>query len=486
MVKIISTISPKTGRLKGIDVGRINCAFGPKEEIAQLAGKIKGPWGYQLLLDLPINRKKIRTNELSAEELIALAIRIKPQYVALSYVKSHRDIESFRKHFEKTGIQIVSKIEAAEAMEDLDRIILFSDAVMIDRGDLAVSIGIEKLHQAQKRIVRKCNELGRQVIVATEFLLSMVDNNQPTKSEVVDIANAISDGADFIMLSEETAIGNFSQHSVDVIKKIIAELEDKYKVILLSAGASIGMGALTAQRHTCLVDIGNTTILETQLAACRYCNINDEDIVIATGKGDSAIRDFVHHKLKKTDIEFVYNPWYENSNMLVTIWLAREFIRKGFIVIYGDVIFDPEILKRIIKNQDDIVLGVEKKRCDEEDEKICIKDGIMTLSKEYASLPFPRHKCIPVNEAYGEFIGIAKFNRWGANILINEMDKIVRESDLKIYLMEAFEHLAAKGYRLNIEDITGLPWNDNDTIYDLNLTRDKVLPDMRKRHNRIF
>ena len=127
----------------------------------------------------------------------------------MSYVKSHRDVENFKKHFEGTDIKIVSKIEAAEALQDLDRIILFSDAIMIDRGDLAISIGIEKLHQAQKRIVRKCNELGKQVIVATEFLLSMVDKSEPTKSEVVDIANAISDGADFIMLSEETAIGIF-------------------------------------------------------------------------------------------------------------------------------------------------------------------------------------------------------------------------------------------------------------------------------------
>lgn len=476
MVKIISTISPKTGKLKEIDVGRINCAFGSKEEIAQLAKKIKEAWKIQLLLDLPINRKKIRTNNLSAEELISLAKQLKPDFVALSYVKSHRDVENFKKHFSATDIKIVSKIEAREALEDLERIILFSDAVMIDRGDLADAIGIEKLPSAQKRIVRKCNEFGKKVIVATEFLMSMVNDSKPTKSEVVDIANAISDGADFVMLSEETAVGNYSQHSVDVMRRIISELEDKYKVVILSAGISAAMGSLTADQHTCLIDIGGTTILEEQLKVFRACGIEDGDIIIGTGKGDSAIRDFVRNKLKKPDIEFVYNPWFENSNMLVTIWLAREFIRKGFIVVYGDVIFAAEILKKIIKNQNDIVLGVQKKSCDEEDEKICVQNGRMILSKKYETLPFPKHKCIPANEVYGEFIGIAKFNRWGASILINEMDRIIRCGNLKVYLMEAFEHLAAKGYQLNIEDIGLLAWHDNDTIYDLKITREKILP----------
>ncbi|MFA5356542.1 MAG: hypothetical protein WC301_03960 [Candidatus Omnitrophota bacterium] len=73
-------------------------------------------------------------------------------------------------------------------------------------------------------------------------------------------------------------------------------------------------------------------------------------------------------------------------------------------------------------------------------------------------------------------VGIAKFNRWGASILINEMDRIMRHGDPKIYLMEAFEHLVSKGHALNIEDTGLLPWNDNDTIHDLKITREKVLP----------
>lgn len=483
MVKIISTISPNTPRLNGIDVGRINCAFGSRQDITNLAKKIKNSWKYSLLLDLPINRKKIRTNNMSAEELISMTKHLSPDYVALSYVKSRRDVEDFRKHFTGTGIKVISKIETAEALNDLDGIIRYSDALMIDRGDLATAIGIEKLSHAQKRIVRKCNEQGRMVIVATEFLLSMVDSDKPTKSEVVDIANAISDGADFIMLSEETAIGKFSQHTVDVMRKIIGELEDKYKVILLSAGPSTGMGALTADHHTALVDVGGKTILEEQLKVISDCGINDEDIVIATGKGDGAMRDFVYKKLKRRDINLIYNPWYETTNMLVTIWLAREFLRKGFIVIYGDVVLETEILRRIIRNQEDIVLGAEKKACDEEDEKICVASKLMTLSKSYDRLPFPKHKCIPKNEAYGEFIGVAKFNRWGASVLINEMDEIIRLGNPWTFLVEAFEHLVSKGHKLWVEDIKGLLWSDNDTIQDLKTTREKILPAIRKKNS---
>jgi len=482
MAKIISTISPKTDKLRGIDVGRINCAFGPKEEIANLANKIKSSWNLKLLLDLPINRKKIRTNNLSPEELISLAKSIKPDYIALSYVKTHQEVKSFKKYFEGADAKIVSKIETAEALDDLDKIIEFSDALMIDRGDLATAIGIEKLPKAQKRIIRKCNAYGRQVIVATEFLLSMVEKSEPTKSEVVDIANAISDGADFLMLSEETAIGKYSQHSVDVILKIINELEDKYKVILLSAGTSVGMGSLTANYHTCLVDAGGKTILEEQLDALRIAGINEEDIIIATGKGDSFIREFIYKKIRKTEIQLIYNPWYETTNMLVTIWLAHEFLRRGFIVIYGDIVFEPEIIKRVIKNQNEIVLAVEKKECDEEDEKICVDGGWMALSKNYKDLSFPKHKCISPKEAYGEFIGIAKFNRWAAALLINEMDEIMRTGNHWIYLMEAFEHLVRKGHKLSIEDVTGLAWNDNDTIYDLKKTKEVIMPLIRKRN----
>ncbi len=485
MVKILTTISPQTEKLEGIDACRINCAFGTRQEIIALARKIMDDWGCQLLLDLPTNRKKTKTNTMPFAELIDMAREVQPNYVGISYVKSWQDVKSFKDHFAGTKIEVVAKVETAEAMEDLDRIIAQTDLIMIDRGDLATAIGIGKLSRAQKKIVQKCNKMNKRVIVATEFLMSMIDRDVPTKAEVVDIGNAISDGADYVMLSEETAVGKYSQHAVDVIREIVKELEDSYKVLLLSAGASPGMGALTATHHTSLVDLDGITILEAQLSALADCGVQDEDIIIATGKGDELIREFVHQQLKKTDISLVFNPWYKSSNMLITLWTAREYLRKGFIVIYGDVVFDSEILRRVIKNQQEIVLAVEQKQCDEEDEKICVKDQLMTLPKDYERLPFPKHKCIPLDEAFGEFIGLAKFNRWGATILLNEMDKMIRKGNPWAYLMEAFEHLVQRDRKLFIENITGLLWNDNDTIHDLKITKEKMLPLLKKYRRRV-
>jgi len=154
------------------------------------------------------------------------------------------------------------------------------------------------------------------------------------------------------------------------------------------------------------------------------------------------------------------------------------------LVIYGDVLFEAEILKRVIKNDNDIVLAVEKKTCDEEDEKVCVKYGRMVLSERYDKLAFPKHKNIPRQESYGEFIGIAKFNRWAANILINEIDEMIRKQDLKNYLVEAFEHLVKKGYLLTVEDTGRLLWSDNDTPADLKITADKILPRLKSKYKR--
>ena len=348
---------------------------------------------------------------------------------------------------------------------------------MIDRGDLASSIGIEMLARVQKRIVRKCNESGKEVIIATEMLMSMQHNQEPTKAEVLDIANAISDGADYLMLSEETASGNFPQHAVDVLKRLINELGDNYRVIILSAGENPLLGGLAPDFHTSLVDIGGRTILECQLEALRKNGIHDEDIIIATGKGEAYIRE----KIKGTDIKTIFNPWYDSTNMLATVWLARELIRNGFIVIYGDIVFEPAVLRKLLDNKQGIVLAAEEKKCDEDDEKICARNGRMVLHPDYENLPEPRHKCMPVGDAFGEFIGMAKFNRQGTAFLCAEMDEIMRSRDYHSYLVTVFERLASKGVKLAVEKVNGLLWSDNDTIYDLKNTRENIYPGIKEK-----
>lgn len=478
MSKIIATISPDTEDLKGIDMGRINGAFGSRNDIIMLIERVKDKMHVPVLLDLPRCRKKKRTNSYTDDDFIEIARKTGVSFLGLSYIQNGDEVREIRRKVEGFGVKLISKIEAKESQENLDDIINASDGVMIDRGDLGNAVGLEKLPRLQKRIIRKSNEYGKTVIVATEMLMSMVNDANPTKAEVLDIANAISDGADYVMLSEETAVGKHPNRVVSIMKEIIDEVSERYKVIILAAGSGSSLGSITAEHHVCLAEVGGgKTVLDTQLEALYSNGIHEEDIIIAAGKG----ADYIEKKVSGTDISIAFNPWYDSTNMLATIWLAKDKIRNGFIVIYGDVVFEPGILKAVLKNKNDIVIAVDEKKCDEEDEKICAHNGKMSLHPDYNALPIPKHKCLPVRDAYGEFIGIAKFNRQGAALLSNEMDEIMRAREFRTYLMTAFERLVKKGVPLNVEKISGYLWSDNDTIHDLKETREKLYPEIIKK-----
>ncbi len=148
-------------------------------------------------------------------------------FVALSFVRTAKDIAELRTLIKKhRGTQaIVAKIETQEAVENIDDIILATDAVMVARGDLAVEIGPEKVPAVQKMIIAKCNELGKPVIVATQMLESMIHSPVPTRAEVSDVANAIFDGADAVMLSEESALGAYAVEAVTMMGHIAQQVE---------------------------------------------------------------------------------------------------------------------------------------------------------------------------------------------------------------------------------------------------------------------
>jgi pyruvate kinase len=148
-------------------------------------------------------------------------------FFAISFVRHKKDILELRallaKH--KSKAQIIAKIETPEAVECIDEIIEASDAVMVARGDLAIEIGAENVPHIQKEIIHKCNTLGKPVITATQMLESMVRNPVPTRAEISDIANAIYDGTDCIMLSEETAVGAYPIETVAMMAKTALRTE---------------------------------------------------------------------------------------------------------------------------------------------------------------------------------------------------------------------------------------------------------------------
>lgn len=150
--------------------------------------------------------------------------------VSLSYVRDGRDIEAVKMVLrEKSAdIPVIAKIERKEALENIDEILSVADGVMVARGDLGVETPLEKIPNVQKMLIRKANALGKPVITATQMLRSMVDNTRPTRAEVTDVVNAIYDGTDAIMLSEETAIGRFPVEAVQMMAKIARSAEEEF------------------------------------------------------------------------------------------------------------------------------------------------------------------------------------------------------------------------------------------------------------------
>ena len=184
----------------------------------------------------PFITDMLRTN-------LSFALEQQPDYIALSFVSSPQDVEQVRKILQENqaSIPIISKIERGEALKKLDKILKASDGIMVARGDLGVDIPLEKIPLAQKDIVRKCNQAGKPVIVATQMLESMINMAMPTRAEVSDVANAIFDGADAVMLSAETSVGQYPVEAVEMMVRVAVETETKlpYEYLLRERGLNL-------------------------------------------------------------------------------------------------------------------------------------------------------------------------------------------------------------------------------------------------------
>lgn len=194
--------------------------------------------------------------------------------IALSFVRQAKDIRRLREMIDakNPNIKICSKIEMIEAVDNLEEIVRLSDIVMVARGDLAVEIGNSRLPAVQKEIIRTCNRLNKPVITATQMLDSMVENPRPTRAEITDVANAVLDGSDALMLSAETASGKYPFRCLQTMDEIIREVEEKqekyYKINLenefLSPAGAVGASAslsalkLDAKVIVCLTTSGKT------------------------------------------------------------------------------------------------------------------------------------------------------------------------------------------------------------------------------------
>ncbi len=199
------------------------------ETIVKYGGEIRGRRG----VNIPSGVLSIKCLTEKDKKDVAFGISMDVDFMGLSFVRSAKDVTELRTILNATkkgkGIAIIAKIETAQAVEDIDNIIATADGIMVARGDMAVEIGPEYVPGVQKMIVRKCAEQGKPVIVATQMLESMVHSATPTRAEVSDVANSILDGADAIMLSQETAMGSYPVEAVGVMNLVARQTETDHE-----------------------------------------------------------------------------------------------------------------------------------------------------------------------------------------------------------------------------------------------------------------
>jgi len=193
--------------------------------------KLKVLYGHTLSSNKGVNLPdtQISLPCLTKKDLIDLEFVLQHPFnwIALSFVRSYEDILDLRRHLKtaKHPAKIIAKIEKPEAIDNINAIIDATDGVMVARGDLGVEVPMERLPMLQKTIIEKCMAKGRPVIVATQMMDSMIQNPSPTRAEIIDVANAVLDGADAVMLSAETSIGAHPTKVVEAMTKIIDEAE---------------------------------------------------------------------------------------------------------------------------------------------------------------------------------------------------------------------------------------------------------------------
>ena len=270
-----------------------------------------GPLKSRKGINLPFT--KVSAPSLTDKDLEDLQFGLQHQvdWIALSFVRKPSDIETLRGIIEqhKSTSRIVAKIEKPEALENIDAIIQATDAVMVARGDLGVEILMEEVPMVQKMLVEKCNRLSKPVIVATQMMESMIENPRPTRAETNDVANAVMDGADALMLSAETAAGKYPMEVIRSMVRTINSVERQasiyYKFKDVDPDSPIFI---------------NDSLI---LAACKLAkDVGAKAIVGMTASGYTAFRSSSH---RPNCSIFVFTSNKAIINTMNLVWATRAY-----------------------------------------------------------------------------------------------------------------------------------------------------------------
>ncbi len=251
---------------------------------------------------------------------IAFIVEEKIQFIGLSFVRSAADIIELKYLIDKISPEkrpnIIAKIEKPEAIKDIDEIIRQSDGIMIARGDLGVEIPLQKVPLLQKKLIKKCLNAAKPVIIATQMMESMVKNIRPTRAEVNDVANGVMDGADALMLSAETSIGKYPIKVVENMVKIIRETENESEIYY-----KIKKVKTTYNNRFITDSICNSACLLSQ-------QTNAAGIIAMTHSGYTAY--YLSSQRPKTNI-FVFTDNHALLSKLSLVWGVRGFFYDKYI-----------------------------------------------------------------------------------------------------------------------------------------------------------
>ena len=212
-----------------IDDGRIRLSVDAVEETEMICTvEVGGVVSDHKSINLPGARLDMPYLSPSDEADIRLVIEMDVDFIAASFVRRKEDVIALRKFVDYWGgrnIRIIAKIENMEGIENFDEILRYADGIMVARGDMGVEVAFERLPGLQKQFIRKCYRAGKMVITATQMLESMIHSPTPTRAEITDVANAVFDGTSAVMLSGETAMGDYPEQAVQVMASIARQAE---------------------------------------------------------------------------------------------------------------------------------------------------------------------------------------------------------------------------------------------------------------------
>jgi pyruvate kinase len=310
--------------------------------------KTPGLMGSRRHINLPGVRLNLPALTPKDHHDLALAVECEADYIAGSFVRDAAHVRELREAMKalEGEAQIIAKIEDQEAIRNIDAIIAESDVIMIARGDLGTELQFEELPIVQRRIVRRCHELGTRVIVATQLLESMITNPTPTRAEVTDVMNAAYEEADALMLSGETSVGRYPERCVDALARITTRIERTgglgfgQAVLLRDERQKTARAAVTLADSlpgACLVVLTRRGALANQIAMLRPRTQR----IFAVATKDGICRKLALTR-GVTAIKLAFSSNIEETIQRVTEWLRHEnLVQPGTpIVILADIISD--------------------------------------------------------------------------------------------------------------------------------------------------